>query len=84
MMKVTVKFYEKGFSGSAPEIESLQEEFEVTSRDEAIEYAKEMNLPASAEYAHIFVGKDDPIAVTNNGIRDMESGEWIVEPDEED
>lgn len=43
-----------------------------------------MNLPASAEYAHIFVGKDDPIAVTNNGIRDMESGEWIVEPDEED
>lgn len=83
-MKVTVKFYEKGFSSFAPEIESLQEEFEVTSRDEAIEYAKEMYLPASAEYAHIFVGEDEPIAVIENGIRDMESGEWIVEPDEED
>lgn len=83
-MKATVKFYPANDSGCVPEIESLTEEFEVESREKLIEYAKDLQLPASVEYAHCFIeGSDDPIAVIQDGVRDMESGEWIIEPDED-
>lgn len=84
-MKAEVRFYEKGFaSAEVPEIKELREETEVASRDELIELAKEVELPAAAEYAHIVVDGEPVIAITENGIRDVEADEWIVEPDDEE
>ena len=83
-MKATVKFYPANYSGFAPEIESMREEFSVASKQELIEYALAMDLPKSVEYAHLYLDEsDEPIAVTHNGVRHFESGEWIQEPDEE-
>lgn len=83
-MKATVKFYPANYSGFAPEIESMREEFSVASKQELIEYALAMDLPKSVEHAHLYLDEsDEPIAVTHNGVRHFESGEWIQEPDEE-
>ena len=79
-MKATVKFYEKGFSSEAPEIKALREEAEVASKDELVEVAKAVEIPASAEYANIYVDEEPVISITRNGIRDIEDDEWIVEP----
>lgn len=82
-MKATIKFYEKGFSSEAPEIKDLREEIEASNKDELIGAAKEVEIPASAEYAHVFIGDEEEpvISITRNGIRDTEKGEWIVEPE---
>ena len=84
-MEAEVRFFAKGFaSATVPEIPELREEIEVASRDELIELAKEVELPAAAEYAHIVVDSEPVIAITRNGIRDVEADEWIVEPDDEE
>ena len=84
-MKATVKFYEKGFaSAEAPEIEELRKEIEVASKAELVEMSKGVELPAAAEYAHIVVGGEPVIAITESSIRDVEADEWIVEPEDED
>lgn len=81
-MKAEVRFYENGFTSvEAPEIKELREGLEVTDKKELVEVAKEVELPAAAEYAHIFVGDDPVIAITRDGIRDVEADEWIVEPE---
>ncbi len=83
-MKAEVRFFAKGFaSATVPEIPELREEIEAASKDELIELAKGVELPA-AEYAHIVVGDEPVIAITENGIRDVEADEWIVEPDDEE
>lgn len=80
-MKATVKYYESGFSGPAPEIDDLEETMEVNCKEELVLYAKYLELPENAEYAYIYYdGAEEPIAVTRNGIRDMSSGDWLVEP----
>ncbi|MCQ1533565.1 hypothetical protein [Mitsuokella jalaludinii] len=84
-MKAEVRFFAKGFaSATVPEIPELREEIEVANRDELIELAKGVELPAAAEYAHIVVDGEPVIAITENGIRDVEADEWIVEPDNEE
>ena len=84
-MKAEVRFYEKGFaSAEVPEIKELREEIEAASKDELIELAKEVELPAAAEYVHIVVDSEPVIAITRNGIRDVEADEWIVEPEDEE
>ena len=83
-MKATVKFYERGFSSEAPEIKDLREEIEVADKGELVEAAKEVELPAAAEYAHIVDDGEPVIAITENGIRDVEADEWTVEPDDEE
>ena len=81
-MKATVKFYEKGFaSAEAPEIKELREELEVANKGELVEAAKEVKLPASAEYANICVNEEPVIGIGRNGIRDIDAEEWIVEPE---
>lgn len=89
-MKATIKFYEKGYaSAEVPEIKVLREELEVASKEELVELAKEVELPPATEYAHIYVdGEDDEdgepvIGITDDGIRDFEENEWIVEPEDE-
>lgn len=84
-MKAEVMFFAKGFaSATVPEIPELREEIEVANRDELIELAKGVELPAAAEYGHIVVDSEPVIAITRDGIRDVEAGEWIVEPEDED
>lgn len=83
-MKAEVRFYEKGFaSAEVPEIEELREEFEADKKEEIVAAAKGVELPAAAEYAHIFVNDEDEpvIGITREGIRDFESDEWIIEPE---
>mgnify|MGYP006926244444 CR=1 FL=1 len=81
-MKAEVRFYEKGFvSAEVPEIKELREELDVASKDELVEAAKEVKLPASAEYANICVNEEPVIGIGRNGIRDIEAEEWIVEPE---
>lgn len=80
-MKAMVKFYERGFLGEAPEIKDLCEEIEVSSKADLVEAAKKVELPAAAEYAHIYVGEEPVISITRNGARDIEDDEWIVEPE---
>ncbi|SFH78322.1 hypothetical protein SAMN02910401_00320 [Megasphaera elsdenii] len=81
-MKVTIKYYETGFASIPPEIDELEEIMDIDSKDSLIKYAKHMDLPGNAEYAHLYYdGSDEPIAVTRDGIRDMETGDWIVEPE---
>lgn len=81
-MKAEVRFYEKGFaSAEVPEIKELREEVEVADREELVEAAKEVELPAAAEYAHVVVDGEPVIGITDNGIRDFEEDEWIVEPE---
>lgn len=81
-MKAEVRFYEKGFaSAEVPEIKELREEIEAASKDELVELAKGVELPAAAEYAHIYVDGEPAIGITDNGIRDFEEDEWIVEPE---
>ena len=84
-MKATIRFYEKGFaSAEAPERIELREEVEVASKDELVKVAEKVELPASAEYAHIYVGDEPVIGITRNGIRDFGDDEWIVEPEEDE
>lgn len=84
-MKAEVRFYEKGFaSAEVPEIKELREEVEVADREELVEAAKEVELPAAAEYAHIVIDGEPVIAITRDGIRDVKADEWIVEPVEPD
>lgn len=84
-MKAEVRFYEKGFvSAEVPEIKELREEIEVASKAELVELSKGVELPAAAEYAHIYVNGEPVIAITENGIRDVEADEWIFEPDDEE
>ena len=81
-MKAEVRFYEKGFSSAkVPEIKELREELEVANKGELVEAAKKVDLPAAAEYAHIYVGGELVISITRNGTRDIEDDEWIVEPE---
>lgn len=81
-MKAEVRFYEKGFaSAEVPEIKELREEIEVASKAELIDLSKGVELPAAAEYAHIYVNGEPVISITDNGIRDVEEDEWIVEPE---
>jgi hypothetical protein len=85
IMKAEVRFYEKGFaSAEVPEIEELREEIEVESRKDLVEAAKGVELPAAAEYAHIYVGGEPVIGITSDGVRDFEADEWIVEPESEE
>ena len=81
-MKAEVRYYPNVASTVVPEIKELREELEVANKGELVEAAKEVKLPASAEYAHIFTGEEeDPvIGITRNGIRDFDDDEWIVEP----
>lgn len=81
-MKAEVRYYPNVASTIVPEIKELREELEVANKGELVEAAKEVKLPASAEYAHIFIGdEEDPvIGIGRNGIRDFEADEWIVEP----
>lgn len=81
-MKAEVRYYPNVASTIVPEIKELREELEVADKGELVEAAKEVKLPASAEYAHIFTGdEEDPvIGIGRNGIRDFEADEWIVEP----
>lgn len=88
-MKAEVRFYEKGFaSAEVPEIESLREELKAASKDELVEAAKEVELPPAAEYAIIYVGayvgEEPVISITRTGIRDIESDEWIFEPEDDE
>jgi hypothetical protein len=84
-MKAEVRFYENGFaSAEVPEIKELREEIEVASKDELVEAAKAVELPASAGFAHIYVGEEPVISITHKGIRDIESDEWIVEPEDDE
>ena len=83
-MKATVKFYEKGFSSEASEIKSLREEAEVASKADLVEVAKEVELPASAGYAHIYVDEEPVIGIGHGCIRDIETDEWIVEPEDDE
>lgn len=84
-MKAEVRFYEKGFvSAEVPEIKELREEIEAASKAELVELLKGVELPAAAEYAHIYVNGEPVIAITENGIRDVEADEWIFEPDDEE
>lgn len=89
-MKATVKFYERGFSSEAPEIKDLREEIEVADKDELVEAAKEVELPASAGYAHIYVDEEpvmdeEPVIGIGHGcVRDIEADEWIVEPEDDE
>ena len=58
-MKAVVKYYESGYaSAEVPEIVDLREEITCSSIDDLIEYAKRPELPAAAEYAHIYVAKN--------------------------
>ena len=85
IMKAEVRFFAKGFaSATVPEIPELREEIEAASKDELIELAKGVELPAAAEYAHIYVNGEPVIAITENGIRNVEADEWIFEPDDEE
>ena len=84
-MKAEVRFYEKGFaSAEVPEIKELREEIEAASKAELVEISKGVELPAAVEYAHIYVNGEPVIAITENGIRDVEADEWIVEPEDEE
>lgn len=84
-MKAEVMFFAKGFaSATVPEIPELREEIEVASKAELVELSKGVELPESAEYAHIIVDGEPVIAITRDGIRDVKADEWIVEPDDEE
>lgn len=83
-MKATVKFYERGFSSEAPEIKDLREEIEVADKDELVEAAKEVELLASAGYAHIYVDEEPVIGIGHGCVRDIEADEWIVEPEDDE
>ncbi len=71
-MKAEVKFYQAGFADEAPEMLDYRENIEVANKLELIKYALDMQLPASIWYAHIYVDAEPLIAVTRNGIRDIE------------
>ena len=85
-MKVEIRYYQKTASAIDPELKQLRVEDYAKDREDVIEMAKKMELPTVADYAHIFLNgiEDVSIAVlSNGGVRDMESGDWIVEePDE--
>lgn len=66
-----------------PEIPEIREEVDAASKAELVELAKGVELPVAAEYAHIYVDGDPVIGITSDGIRDFESDEWIVEPEDE-
>lgn len=84
-MKAEVRFYEKGFASvEVPEIKELREELEVASKDDLVELAKGVELPASAEYAHVYVDGEPVIGITDDGIRDFEEDKWVVEPEDEE
>ena len=84
-MKAEVRFYEKGFaSAEVPEIKELREEVEVADREELVEAAKEVELPAAAGYARIYVDEEPVIGIGQDCVRDIEADEWIVEPEDED
>lgn len=75
-MKALVKYYESGIaSAEVPEIVDLREEIDEST--DIVEYAKNMELPAAAEYAHIYVDDEPVIAITRDGIRDLINDEWI-------
>lgn len=81
-MKAEIRFYENGFaSATVPEIPEIREETEVASKAELVELSKGVELPESAEYAHIIVDGEPVIAITRDGIRDVKNDEWIVEPE---
>ena len=81
-MKAEVRFYEKGFaSAEVPEIKELREEVEVADREELVEAAKEVELPAAAGYARIYVDEEPIIGIGQDCVRDIEADEWIVEPE---
>lgn len=83
-MNAQVKFYQAGFADEAPEMLGYREEINVVNKEELIKYSMDMELPSSVEYAHIYVDGEPIIAVTRNGIRDVEENTWIVEPHDED
>lgn len=83
-MKAEVRFYGNGFASVAPEIKELREELEVASKDELLKAAKEVELPAVAGYASIYVDEEPVIGIGQDCIRDIEADEWIVEPEDED
>lgn len=80
-MKAEVRYYPNVASIIVPEIKELREELEVASKEELVEAAKEVKLPASAEYANICVNEEPVIGIGRNGIRDIDAEEWIVEPE---
>lgn len=81
-MKSEIRFYQAGFADEAPEILDYREEIEVKSKKELIQYALQVGLSESIEYAHIYDGDEPIIAITKNGIRDVEEDTWIVEPED--
>lgn len=80
-MKAEVRYYPNVASTIVPEIKELREELEVANKGELVEAAKEVKLPASAEYANICVDEEPVIGIGRNGIRDIDAEEWIVEPE---
>lgn len=83
-MKAEVRYYEKGFSSEAPEIKELREDLEVADKNELVEAAKEVELPASAGYAHIYVDEEPVIGIGHGCVRDIETDEWIIEPEDDE
>lgn len=79
-MKAEIRYYPNVASTIVPEIKELREEIEVADKDELVKAAKEVKLPASAEYANICVNEEPVIGIGRNGIRDIDAEEWIVEP----
>lgn len=83
-MKAEVRFFAKGFASvEVPKIPEIREDVEAASKADLVELAKGIELPAAAEYAHIYVDGEPIIGITSDGIRDFESDEWIVEPEDE-
>lgn len=80
-MKAEVRYYPNVASTIVPEIKELREELEVADKGELVEAAKEVKLPAPAEYANICVNEEPVIGIGRNGIRDIDAEEWIVEPE---
>lgn len=81
-MNVEIRYYPKTASAIDPELKELREETYVKDRAEVVEMAKKMELPPVADYAHIFLNRIEDVSIavlSNGGVRDMESGDWIVE-----
>ena len=79
-MVAEIRYYEKGTEYvPVPEIVELRETVQVADRDELVELVKDIELPASAEYVHIYIvdNEEPSFAVTEEGIRDFDNNEWL-------
>lgn len=75
-----IRYYERGFDyPPVPEITALRETVKVKNREELVELVKGIELPASAEYAHVFIeGNEEPsFAVTHDVCCDLDYDLWL-------